>query len=209
MFGQIEDSVLSADFVTISVSAVSLQSTYSLHFLQTWFFQCQVSAFVQVSITGLSQFGLPVLCRVLWFCRFVVFLSVFSRFPKFLWIVSVSLWVSHFPHRLATVFVCLTFLAVSFQDFGKAWQVAVQIFCAVHKPASGSKNCRDFCQVLEGPPELACHGGGAAKCRNPENESLFSAAICTACACSFLLWCAFTNQHSFDDEKNCLQVLVC
>ena len=27
MFGQIEDSVLSADFVTISVSAVSLQST--------------------------------------------------------------------------------------------------------------------------------------------------------------------------------------
>ena len=44
----------------------------------------------------------------------------------------------------------LTFLAVSFQDFRKAWQVAVQIFCAVHKPASGSKNCRDFCQVLEG-----------------------------------------------------------
>ena len=41
---------------------------------------------------GLSQFGLPVLCCVLWiFCGFVVFLSVSCRFPKFLWIVSVSI----------------------------------------------------------------------------------------------------------------------
>ena len=70
---------------------------------------------MQVSITGLSQFGLPVFvsyakdfCGLLFSCLFPV-----AKVPL---IVSVS--VSHFPRRLATVFVCLTFLAVSFQDFG-------------------------------------------------------------------------------------------
>ena len=82
-----------------------------------------------------------------------------------------------FPSVFCRFFRMLLF-AVSFQDFGKAWQV--QIFCAVHKPASGSKNCGDFCQVREGPPEhcpaqneLVKAGGRTCLCERAWNICSF------------------------------------
>ena len=53
-------------------------------------------------------------CGILPTCWFLFRFPFLCRFQ----IVSSRLGFS-FPHRLATVFICLTFLAVSFQDFGK------------------------------------------------------------------------------------------
>ena len=123
------------------MSAVSLQSTwFSLYFLQTSlvFIDCHFSvscADFQHAFCSLACQFCVVCFGFLGFCCFSV-----CRFPKFLWIVSVSIVVSDFPHR-------------QFSSKISGRQVCRSNFYAVHKPASGSENCRDFCQVLEAPPE--------------------------------------------------------
>ena len=77
------------------------------------------------------------------FCGFDVFLSVlsFSKVP--LDCLGSICGLLIFSTQACNSF--LTFLAL--QDFGKAWQVAVQIFCAILSP----RIIELFCQVLEGP----------------------------------------------------------
>ena len=76
-------AVLSADFVTISMSAVSLSSAVFSPFLQTLVFQFRSYGPFEVWPASFVSCALD-------FLRFV-FLSVSCRFPKFLWIIWVSI----------------------------------------------------------------------------------------------------------------------
>ena len=95
-----------------AVSAMSLRAP-------VFFFQFEVPF-----CAGFLRICRPAsLCGVLWIsCVFVVsvcFLSVF-KVPSIVW---VPLRFLIFHTDLQQFYVCLTVLAVSFQDFGKAWQV--------------------------------------------------------------------------------------
>ena len=125
--------------------------------LEFGFWKCSVCYESQESICfffGLCKFPLVLqACQfcVLWILRFCCFCLFSYLSPNFLSNVWVSNSISHFPHRLATVFVCLTTVLVV---FGKAWQVCRSNFlCRPRTRFLGPKMVEIFCQVLEGSPE--------------------------------------------------------
>ena len=120
----------------IRVSAVCYES-------QSICFFFQFCPFVQVPL----DFEQAASFLVCWhFCCLICLLSIST-------IVWVSIAIFYFPHRLATVFVCLSVLVVFVQDFGKTWQVCRSNSVPSTDLLSGFEIVEIFCQVLEGPPE--------------------------------------------------------
>ena len=150
-----------------TIAAVS-QSYCFIHFLLHRFF---------TSVSKVPSLPIWVSAVTATSLRASVFFFSFVRLCKFLWILSrpasffsvlafllslsvcclspvwVSIAIFYFPHRLATIFVCLSVLVVFVQDFGKTWQVCRSNSVPFTDLLSGFEIVEIFCQVLEGPPE--------------------------------------------------------
>ena len=131
------------------------------------FLRCPVRACLladswAVSLQFFMVFHFPV-CFLLW-----VFLASFGLSKLRVSVASCSSIIFH--TGLQQVFCALLFLQL--RRFGKDLASLLFKFYAVHGPASGSGNCRDFCQVLEGPPE--CHHGAEERdpTRGPRGPGL-------------------------------------
>ena len=103
--------------------------------------------------------------------RFVQVSARFCRSASFLWCTL------DFLRLLFLSVSCLSPKFLRLSRFPLRFlQVCCQIFCAVHRPASGSENCRDFCQVLEGPPEYRV---GGSKLGGPRRGCVRMHGLCT------------------------------